>query len=489
MKKAADYFTMAIRQILPIQRAIIASFLVVWGILFTLGLNQYQGSSLYYVTFSFVFLALFVSGFFRQLTYGYLFLVVFLWLGFWLKITVHQIFIYPYGEPAGGFDSSPEAWDLVLQVAISGGIGVLVARLIYGAFNLKSTLVLKDVPPAPPWYPKIWKYIWVTLILVIIAFAVSNVIFGIQQSGLVPRTILIWPLNASIYWMLSKGFALCVLTLLWWHLSIYGRIMPLSYAILFEAAVSTVSLLSRGVYVFHTVPAIVSLFKIRTRISDLSALRIAIYILALIVLFLASLMLVSSMRQFYFSGVQPTFIGIGEDISPYFDIALKFSVDRWIGAEGVMAISSYDRSGFALFWQALIESSEIGKVTFYQEVSLAQYVNMDATKFNFATLPGAIAFFYYSGSMLFVTAGMALFTFLLLFSEKIISTLINNPLVNSFWGITIANTIAQFGVAPQGIIPSLIMFFVAFLGIWSVQSHHFTTLLHHIGLFRSSSSK
>lgn len=110
--------------------------------------------------------------------------------------------------------------------------------------GLKST-ASSDGPPAfPRWYPSMRKVVWFALVVVLTVCGVPNTVYGIQQSGLVSRTMLFWPANAAIYWMLSTGFAMCVATLLWWHVASAESIGALAYMILVGAVVSTVSLLS-----------------------------------------------------------------------------------------------------------------------------------------------------------------------------------------------------------------------------------------------------
>lgn len=458
--------------------------LTVWATLFISGLRQYPGSSGHYVVFSLAFLAMLASGLYKRTTYAYLFLVVFLWLGFWLKLTVHQIFVYPFGEPVGLFDWSPAAWDKVLRVATSGCIGVMAARILYGCAGLKSTLSPVDAPAAPPWYPRMQKVLWLALMVVLAGCAVLNAVYGIQQSGLVPRTLLIWPLNAAIYWMLGSGFAMCVATLLWWHLASKKTIGPVAYMILVEAVASTVSLLSRGLYIFHTIPAMLAIFMNRARTKDLSPRRVSLYFAAFIGLMLISLSLVNTLRGYYYSDVPPVFVEL-TDIKTSLrgaGASLRFVVDRWVGVEGVMAVSSHQDKGIDLFLSALTEKSEIGKSTLYQEVCLAHYRFMDMSKFQFASLPGAIAFFYYTDSLLLVMLGMMVLTLIALCSEKLVSAMTANPFLSSFWGCATANLIAQFGVAPRGLGPYFVMSSLAILTIWSVQSNWFAGMLYKTGL-------
>ena len=468
----------------PLHLIATGALLAVWAILFIIGLRRYPGSSEHYVVFSLAFLAMLVSGLYKRTTYAYLFLVVFLWLGFWLKLTAHQIVLYPFGEPVGMFDNSPTAWDKVLVIATSGCMGVIAARFIYGWTNLKSTLTSVERPSAPSWYPRMQKVLWPALVVVLTGCAILNAVYGIQQSGLVPRTLLIWPLNAAIYWMLGSGFAMCVATLGWWHLASRSTVGPAAYLVLAASAMSTVSLLSRGLYIFHTLPAMLAICMNRARAEDLTLKRVSLFLAVFIGMMLVSLSLVSVLRGYYYSNVPPALTGLTDTATSMRGAraSLRFIVDRWVGVEGVMAVSSYHDKGPGLFFSALTEKSEIGKSSLYQDICLAHYRFMDMSKFQFASLPGAIAFFYYTGSLLLVMLGMMVLTLIALCSEKVVSRLTANPFLSAFWGCGMANLIAQFGVAPRGLAPHFVMSSLAILTIWSVQSNWFAGMLCRRGL-------
>lgn len=59
---------------------------------------------------------------------GYVFLIVFLTLGFWVKLMLHLWLDYPYLEPTGLFDGAPHAWDEVMWVNYMGLLGVWLGR-------------------------------------------------------------------------------------------------------------------------------------------------------------------------------------------------------------------------------------------------------------------------------------------------------------------------------------------------------------------------
>jgi hypothetical protein len=164
---------------------------------------------------------------------------------------------------------------------------------------------------------------------------------------------------------------------------------------------------------------------------------------------------------------------------------LRLSVDRWIGLEGVMAVQSYPKKGKAFLLDGMKEKREIGKVTLYQEVCKSHYRTASRT-FQFGSLPGAAAFLYYSGSLWVVMLGMGAFSLLILLIERVVDMLTANPLLCSLIGFGVANTVAQFGMAPRQDIPYYFMIFCTVLFIWFVQSKWFWGLLQKLGLYKRS---
>lgn len=213
--------------------------------------NNYPGSKLLYAFFSISFGLMLLSAFNRRAHYGYLFLVIAIWLGFWGKITAHLILKYPYVEPIGRFDGSAAAWDNVLWVAIVASLGVMFGKFIFALTRTKySRVVSMDSMIAPQWYASARTWIWPLALVIVVGTAVVNSVLGINQIGLVPRTLLLWPLNALISWQVGIGSTLLVAVLLWWEVSLRKSIAASVYILLVEAFTSTVTLLSRGVYIF-----------------------------------------------------------------------------------------------------------------------------------------------------------------------------------------------------------------------------------------------
>jgi len=274
------------------------------GTLIIMGMSSYPGSKLVYALFSTTFWLLLVSAFGKRTYYGYFFLSVALWLGFWVKLTAHLLLDYPYVEPIGQFDGSSTAWDSVLWVAISASVGVMLGKLLFSWIGKKySRIVSLDKAKIPKWYPAHRTWIWALTLTAIIGIATVNLILGIQQIGLTPRTILPWPLNALIAWQVSIGSALLLTVLLWWEMSLKKSLAVSVFAILIEAITSTVSLLSRGVYIFHTLPQLFSLFENRRSLIGVSKVRVVLLLLVFTGLMVISISGVTTFRAYMYPHV------------------------------------------------------------------------------------------------------------------------------------------------------------------------------------------
>ena len=743
------------------------------------GMDSYPGAKLTYFLFSVSFWLMLLTAFDKRTHYGYLFLVVTLWLGFWGKLTAHLILDYPYVEPVGQFDGSAAAWDEVLWVAIVASLGVMLGRLIFRFIsNSYSREMRCDQSMAPAWYPAARKWIWLFAATGIVGVAIANMVLGIQQIGLAPRTILPWPLNALIAWQVSIGSALLLTVLLWWEVALRKSIAVSIYAPLLEAGLSASSLLSRGIYVFHTLPQLFALFENRKSLIGLTRMRVAVLIVSLGCLMMLAIAGVTTFRGYLYPHIGgfttaeqkrltrlevleggianvkkliangepqeehlrelliekaqleaqrqearlevlaggiahvkqlilkgepqeghlrellaekariekslaikgfgetefvdvlnelnrqkmqsrlevltggiahvkqlilkgepqeghlrellaekariekslaikgfgetefvdvlnelnrqkmqsrlevltggiarvkkmiqkgepqeghlrellaekaklekalrnqsvvnkgkelpangkvasdvmaqeppmkvpvtvpqhvtfadqqtpvpnvPT-LGAVEEISNKTSVAaaadksqlydefmhqvgsgaiyriLSLSVDRWIGLEGVMAVVAYPNKSMALLKEAVVEGREAGNATKFQIVANSHYRWTDSSQWRFASLPGSAAFLFFSGSMWVVLLGMALFVIVLQLGEQLVFKLTNNPLLCSLFGFTLANTIAQFGVAPRQDIPfyAMIVFFVLF--VYVVQSEKIYKMIRkHIG--------
>ena len=541
-------------------------FSLIWSLLFSVSLMKYQGSAFAFTLFSFSFLILLFLGFYKNKSYAFMYLAVFLWLGFWTKLVAHLLLDYEYIEPIGVFSGSTGEWDQVLWVSTIACLGVIIGRFLYAILNFKVADDNQNNNVYPEWYPTIRIKVWALFIVIVILATVSNTVLGINQIGLSPRTILPWPLNALISWIVSIGGVMGLATLIWWDISLKKGVYPALFAITIEAFISSISLFSRGVFIFHSIPQFIALYKNKL-LDNFSKKRLAIVGCFILIFFVLSLAIVSVLRANFYSqdGITTTtksqislnrlevlkggiarvkklirqggdhkahlaellieqeglqmkvsnstsdfrlklikenedtreipdsindknviidhqvqFDRINESVALkefYYQLTqgvflkvLALSVDRWVGLEGVMAVVSYPNKGRALIIDTFIEKRTPGEVTRYQEIANSKYQWVDSNVWQFASLPGAVAFLYFSGSFWIVLFGMILFAFLVQFLEFLIYKGTRNPILCSLLGVSIANNVTQFGIAPAQGSVYLFMIFVGILAIAIVQN-------------------
>ena len=61
---------------------------------------------------------------------------------------------FTFEEPIGNFNSSADAWDQVLWIAICASIGVMFGRFLFGVFRSQPS-GNEGRGKAPSWYPNV----------------------------------------------------------------------------------------------------------------------------------------------------------------------------------------------------------------------------------------------------------------------------------------------------------------------------------------------
>jgi len=146
---------------------------------------------------------------------------------------------------------------------------------------------------------------------------------------------------------------------------------------------------------------------------------------------------------------------------------LNLAFNRFIGVEGVMAMQSFNSKGWDVFIDAILEKRLSAKHGMYQEVAMSTYRNTDMKVWQFASLPGAIAFLYYSGSLVAVFLGMFIFGVILIYVEKCVFFLSSgNIFLISLIMSSVSSSIAQFGLAPRQDLPYYSMIFMSIIAYW-----------------------
>jgi len=395
-------------------------FSVILALLTIVAFKQYPGQGYIYLLFTIISNGFLYLGFRKKAIFFDSVLSVFLWLGFWLKLTLRVGFTDGiFHESAGNFDGSGAAFDRGLLVASCGLLGLIVVTLIRGRFFHYKDKVHSELaqPGLFAVYQRHRKVMLAIFMLLCLSVALSNVYFGIYQRGQVPLTILPYGLGGVYKWLLLFGLASFGAVILQFEYVI-GRSNSYLVAIisLLEGLLSNVSLLSRGM-VLNSTALFYGLFKS----FKLNAIPVKIRFFAGIllifsVLFISSVFLVNHLRYSGFAdsftvahGSRGRFPHSWEDANELHSMTTPLFIDRWVGMEGVLAVSSSHKEGWDLWRQGWREVYSDNSTSFFDlNLVNSPYLTADTRIHHYISLPGIIAFCFYPGSFAFLFACMLL---------------------------------------------------------------------------------
>jgi hypothetical protein len=313
--------------------------------------------------------------------------------------------------------------------------------------------------------------ILVSFCCLFIIVACTNVIFGIYQRGTVPRTILPFGLSGIYTWLLLFGLSSFSAVILECEFQRDKNPYAASIIGLLECFFSNSSMLSRGMILNGISLLFGMHEKEKARTHLLSKSFKLILIVSFGLLFAFSVLTVNHIRMFRHAApamdekisrlgthsvpVVPAvshhlisevigkanhpakLLSVSEQSEPDRDIQKRSDnpkpqdvdiktmmnwpvfcrtaaanlklmlIDRWVGVEGAMAVSSYPHLGWGLWKRAWQEKfSHVGTSLYDTTILLSPYLKLDLSEFHFINLPGILAFFYYPGSYLFLFVGM-----------------------------------------------------------------------------------
>jgi hypothetical protein len=324
----------------------------------------------------------------------------------------------------------------------------------------------------------------------------TNANFGILVRGHVAKVILPWPLGGLFAWMTDIGFALIISLFLAWDRNSGKGVERGFLALCIEGALFSLSTLSRGVFFFHTVPAIVTETRVFVRMRALKPLA-TLFAIWLLVGF--AIPATSTFIRLFGSDAIPTTIQKTLERQPHaaptsdllwnqlVTLARLLLVDRWTGLEGAMASTAYPERSFGLFKEAALQRRTYGMVDVYTgKISQSGFTEEAAQKYHYATPSGPIGFLYFSGSYWVVFCGMAFVAILMSCTELAWLWLTREPLLVAVSGLYLAFVVLQISgsviQSATGIL-AVTGFFFAIWCSWRLARRTFwkpATMLAHI---------
>jgi len=429
------------------------------GIISFLAWSHYPGSSSAYWVFVLTSNALLFSGFRTSAVFFDTFIGTFTWLGFWFKLVLTLLLAGgTFGEPVGAFDGSGRAFDRGLWISTCGLLGLLCASFVRGKWIF--SYEKRQVSFTQPGFLELYKshrLLLLGLFAALVTFVtLSNAILGVYQRGLLPRMHLPIGMGALYTWLLLFGLAAISALLLRLDLSLNAR-FPLIVGImsLLECFATSISLLSRGMMLIGSALLLGLFSAARKEGIRQPFLRWIVLLTVFVCLFVVSVFAVNHLRTFAYrmsgaEGSDSPFAISSLDVKRLSDSNRALIVGRWVGLEGVLAVSAAsDDLGWELWNRAWNERPSKGLSFYDTNLISSPYVNADFSMVRHQSLPGIIAFFYYPGSMSFLflccfALGLAAACF-----EWLVFTVCgHNLILCALLSQVVASRYAHFGYAP-----------------------------------------
>ena len=433
------------------------------------GLSQYAGDPYIYLLFSVVSNALLYFGFRKNAIFFDTFIGIFCWLGFWLKLTVRVSFAGGlFHEAVGNFDGSGEAFDRALLAASCGLFGLLVASFVREKLIFKYPMKMNgyNVNGILKFYKDYRNFILTGFVVLFLTVAVTNIYFGIYQRGEIAQTILPFGLNGIYKWLLLFGLASMSAMILHCELIIKKDVSYIVIILsLLESFSSNVSLLSRGMILNVSALAYGIYASLKIKSIKLNLRVPATSFLIFAILFGGSVLMVNYIRLTGFHGLKQE--GLIQGLTSTQHTSKSLFLDRWVGIEGVMAVSSNQKAGWNLWQEAWKEKYSENTMSFYDKnLITSPYEQTDFTKVHYISLPGIVAFFFYPGSFLFLFGCMFLLG-LFAASVEIAAFKLggNNLILCSLIAQVVAYRFLSFGYVPA---QSYLLFGTIFLNLFII---------------------
>lgn len=454
---------------------IISIFFIIIALSY-LGLQKYSGSKINYLSFTIIsnFLILFATR--KRTIFFETFFSLFLWLGFWFKFTCTIVFTDGvFREGVGMFDYSKESFDETLLISQIGILAFIISGFFreYFIFNYPKKLNLQNFKYNFFSFGR--KNIWIFFTIFFIAIACLNFYFKVYQKGLIPIYEINFLISGIFKWLLLFGLSAFSANLIFYEFNFYKKFFFISLLIItIETFFTSFSMLSRGM-IFNVLALLLGIYKFSNKANKPNDINYYIKsIIFAFILFYISISSVNYIRANYFYVGKSSIFAVDkfsevkkEKEDEDKKIQKKYAttkainseilyliINRWVGIDGVMSIiSKKDLLNISFLLSSFNERASKNMPTFYEltfelkenKVSNELYENVKGN-----TLPGVLAFSYYSGSYYIL--------FLIIFSISIFASCLeylsfkfssNNLILASLIGQVIAFRFAHFGYLPH----------------------------------------
>tara|TARA_B100000989_G_scaffold165709_1_gene123881 strand:+ start:239 stop:1810 length:1572 start_codon:yes stop_codon:yes gene_type:complete len=474
-------------------------------ILFYLGIINFNGN---YYHFIILFL---VCNFYIYYSFEYsnLFLdktlSIFFWLGFFYKLCIILIYKHTFPEGGGAFEYKPDDYDKLIKFSYIGISAFLFGSIFFNKyFTFNSSNFLNEQKILVSFYQNNKKLIFLIFLILLIIVNSLNLYFGFYQKGLLPETELNFLFGAFIKWMLLFGLTSISCLLIEYEIKSQKYIGSLViFLFLLELAFTNYSLLSRSL-IFTGSAVLFSTFinfenyVIKKNINNSLIFNSFI----LFIVFAILIIPINKIRNTKFIDSEyilkkevekilenknelkkyEVIVGNGKltkdgilkikkkmnfdqiknkevlNIYENIDRIIFVIKNRFVGLDGVAAVTSYPDKNFSLFILAIQENFNPNLYGFYERTFIKPFENntnsskyVKSSKRHYGIiLPGIISFLSYSGSIYFLIISCFLVHLICSLIEHYSRKFTFNSLIfSNFIGFIIGYRLVHFGYLPK----------------------------------------
>lgn len=449
-------------------------FLIIFTILFTT--INYDGNKFIIFIYGILINLILINGFKKNSYFFEFFFGILLWLGFWLKIFfIVNYYDYLFFEGAGfsfenlDIKSKITLIDQALIVSILSFLSYLSAIISKDFFFKKKPIVNSPIlkKNKSKLFYKIQNILITLFIFLIVFTAFFNLDNLIYQRGLKSESNFNFLINGTIKWVLLFGFSSIVSFLILINLNSKLKLYQLSLLGVFEAFVSSISYLSRGM-IFNTLSIFYGLYKTNKFYGlNLKPRFFVIYFIIIFIFFFISVSTINYLRYNHFFDNE-----VGKDINLNFydkenqtekkvygkrydtldkaiDEFFYLAVNRWVGIDAVISTTSNKNKNWNTFVNSFKEKYDTSKLPYYERVIQKRDIAADVSTMNYGiTTPGIVSFLFYSGSKVFLILSFFILTLLMLFIERIILNKTTNLIFCALIMQQISYRLIHFGYMP-----------------------------------------
>lgn len=438
----------------------------IFSIICILNFNNFPGNKILFLIYNISCIILTFYLFRKNITGFEFFLYGFFLLSFWLKFS----FVLYFNEIEaleGNFNPELIDFNEIILVIISVFFACIFSSILkeritdnfflgYQSINFKNNFL--------KFYSKYRLLILCLLIIFLLSIYIANYQLNIYRKGLINNEIH----NLVLFffsWGYTYGFSLIVSIIIYIDYLIYKNKNYFFIGII-ECFLTTTSMYSRAfiIYVLAYLKGFFELYVGSNKINfkDYFNYKIITLLVSVILIFFISFYFTSKLRNnnFYNTTENLKFTSQINHIK-------SLAIYRWIGIDGLVAVSQSNKLSFDLFKSALKEKKSPKKYNsfyinnFFKTIKQDNDTSLENQNLRIVITPGIIAFLYYSGSISFVVVSITLLISALVIFERIFYVFSKgNVILSNIIGFSLAYRLIHYGYLPYNTINFLFSYFL-----------------------------